>query len=85
MLRQFSQTLSKIIDTWQTFKDGEIRYFNNPDSDSLADPAWGSLLAAIDKNVTELRVLRSSLIHRTDLFENMTNSVWHAPKLSCNL
>ena len=32
-------------------------------------------MAAIDKDVTELRDLRSSLIHQTELFENMTNSV----------
>jgi hypothetical protein len=75
VLRQFSQILSKTIDSWETFKDGEIRYFNLPDSEALAQVSWGRYLAAIDKDATELRDLRSSLMHRTELFENMTNSV----------
>lgn len=32
-------------------------------------------MAAIDKNVTELRDLYSTLQYQTELFENMTNSV----------
>ena len=75
VLRQFTHLLSKTIDAWETFKDGEIRYFNQFDSDALAEASWGVYLAAIDKDVTELRDLRSSLIHQTELFENMTNSV----------
>jgi hypothetical protein len=75
ILRQFTHLLSKTIDAWETFKDGEVRYFNLPDSEDLAQAAWGRYLATIDKDVTELRDLRSSLIHRTELFENMTNSV----------
>ena len=75
VLRQFTHVLSKTIDSWDTFKDGEIRYLNLPDSESLADASWGNLLAAIDKDVIELRDLRSSLQHKTELFENMTNSV----------
>lgn len=75
ILRQFTHVLSKTIDSWETFKDGEIRYFNMPDSEILADASWGKLLAAIDKDVIELRDLRSSLLHKTELFENMTNSV----------
>ncbi|PVH84094.1 hypothetical protein DL98DRAFT_652134 [Cadophora sp. DSE1049] len=75
VLRQFTHVLSKTIDSWDTFKDGEIRYLNLPDSESLADASWGNLLAAIDKDVIELRDLRSSLQHKTELFENMTNSI----------
>jgi hypothetical protein len=61
ILRQFTHLLSKTIDSWETFKDGEIRYFNL--SEAQAD--WGRYLAAIDKDVTELRDLRSSLLHIT--------------------
>lgn len=75
ILRQFTHLLSKTIDAWETFKDGEVLYFNLPDSEHFAQAIWGQYLAAIDKDVTELRDLRSSLIHRTELFENMTNSV----------
>jgi hypothetical protein len=75
VLRQFTQLLSKTIDAWETFKDGEIRYFHLPDSDSARQATWGALMAEIDKEVTELQDLRSSLLHRTELFENMTNSV----------
>lgn len=44
----------------------------------FAQASWGGYLAAIDKDVTELRSLRSSVIHQTELFENMTNSVCDA-------
>jgi len=75
ILRQFTHVLSKTIDTWQTFKDGELRYFTTSDSEVLAQAIWGRYLAIIDRDVTELRTLRSSVIHQTELFENMTNSV----------
>ena len=75
IFRQFTQLLSKTIDAWETFKSGEIRYFNLPDSETPAKISWGSYLAAIDKDVTELKDLRSSLMHQTELFENMTNTV----------
>jgi hypothetical protein len=79
VLRQFTNLLSKTITAWETFKDGEIRYFYVPHSDALADVSWGIYLAAIDKDVTELQDLRSSLQHQTELFENMTNSVSSDP------
>jgi hypothetical protein len=79
VLRQFTNLLSKTIASWETFKDGEIRYFYIPQSDQLADSSWGVYLAAIDKDVPELKDLRNSLQHQTELFENMTNSlVTHA-------
>lgn len=79
VLRQFTDLLSITIAAWETFKDGEIRYFYVPHSDELAEISWGTYLAAIDKDVTQLRGLRSSLQHQTTLFENMTNSlVTHA-------
>lgn len=75
VLRQFSHLLSKTINTWDTFNNGEIRYFYKPHSDELADASWVTYMAAIDKNVTELRDLYSTLQYQTELFENMTNSV----------
>jgi hypothetical protein len=79
VLRQFTNLLSKTITAWETFKDGEIRYFYVPHTNDLAESSWGTYLAAIDKDVTELRDFRSSLQHQTELFENMTNSlVTHA-------
>jgi hypothetical protein len=60
---------------WENFKNGEIRYFYQPESLSLAQPSWGVYLASIDKYVVELQDLRSSLQHQTEIFENMTNSV----------
>ncbi|CAG8957343.1 hypothetical protein HYFRA_00010769 [Hymenoscyphus fraxineus] len=89
ILRQFTHLLSKTIDSWERFKEGEMRYFNLPNSDSLAQPSWGAYLAETDKNVTDLRDLRSSLLHHTDLFENMTNSITthaaHAEAISARL
>jgi hypothetical protein len=75
VLRQFTNLLSITIQAWETFKNGEIRCFYIPHSDELAESSWGTYLAAIDKDVTHLRRLRSSLQHQTKLFENMTNSL----------
>ena len=78
-MRQFTVVISGILSSWETFKDGEIRYFYIPHTDELAERSWGTYLAAIDQNVTELRDLRSSLQHQTQLLEDMTNSlVTHA-------
>lgn len=75
VLRQFNHLLSKTINAWDNFNNGEIRYFYRPHSDELAEEAWVTYLAAIEKDVTELRDLRDSLQYQTELFENMTNSV----------
>ncbi|KAL2060547.1 hypothetical protein VTL71DRAFT_9188 [Oculimacula yallundae] len=75
VLRQFTHEIAQTTRAWDTFKEGEIRYFNAPNSEDLANSLWGTLLAVIDKNITELKDLHSSLLHRTDLFENMTNSI----------
>ncbi|KAL3426855.1 hypothetical protein PVAG01_00364 [Phlyctema vagabunda] len=75
ILRQFTDLLSQAIDAWETFKAGEVRYFNLPESEQLARSLWSSYLAAIDKDVTVLKGLKRSLQHQTELFENMTNSL----------
>lgn len=71
VLRQFANLLSKTVVTWETFKDGEIRYFYGPQNGDSAGVSSGSYLAAIDKDVIELKDLLSSLQYQTDLFENM--------------
>ena len=79
VLRQFTNLLSKTITAWETFKDGEIRHFYVPHTNDLAESSWGTHLAAIDKDVSELRDFWGSLQHQTEQFENMTNSlVTHA-------
>ena len=78
-MHDFTELISRIISSWETFKDSEIRYFYIPHTDELAESSWGTYLAAIDKNVTELRDLRSSLKHQTELLGNITNGfVTHA-------
>jgi len=72
VLRQFTNLLSKTIAAWETFKDGEIRYFYVPQGDNSTSVPW---LAAIDKDVTELKGLRSSLQYQTDLFASMTTNL----------
>lgn len=79
VLRQFANLLLKTIVAWETFKDGEIGYFYAPQGGDLGEVSWRTYVAAIDKDVTELKDLRSSLQYQTDLFENMiTNLVTHA-------
>lgn len=71
--------MSKTISRWETFKDGEIRYFFKPNSTVLAEPSFGIHLAAVNRDVEELIVLKKSLQHQTEMFENMTNSVSDRP------
>jgi hypothetical protein len=75
VLRKYTSHLSKTISRWETFKDGEIRYFFEPNSNALAASSFGVYLAAVNKDVEELIVLKKSLQHQTEIFENMTNSV----------
>jgi hypothetical protein len=75
VLRQMNHLLSKTINAWDTFRQGQIQYFCLPSSDAFADPSWAVYLARIDKNFAELHDLRSSLQYQTELFENMTNNV----------
>ncbi len=73
--RQFTHLVSKTIDAWETFKDGEIHYFVLPDSEANTRASWWALVADIDKDVTELKKLRGSLLYRTEFFGAMTTSV----------
>jgi hypothetical protein len=77
-LLRFTVLISGTISSWETFKDGEIRYFYIPHTDELAERSWGTYLAAIDKNVTELRDLRSLLQHQTQLFDSLVTHAQHA-------
>jgi hypothetical protein len=79
VLRKYTSHLSKTISRWETFKDGEIRYFFKPNSNILAEPSFGIHLAAVNRDVEELIVLKKSLQHQTEMFENMTNSVSDRP------
>jgi hypothetical protein len=78
VLHDFTELISRIIASWETFKDSEIRYFYIPHTDELAERSWGTYLAAIDKNVTELRDLRSLLQHQTQLFDSLVTHAQHA-------
>jgi hypothetical protein len=75
VLLNFNELLSKTITAWQTFEDGEIRYFYNPYSEEFADDSWGTYLTPIRKDVNELKGFRSSLQHKADSFHIITNSV----------
>jgi hypothetical protein len=75
VLHDFDELLSMTITAWETFEDGEIRYFCNPYSEDFADDSWGTYLTPIRKNVNELRNLRSSLQHKADTFHIITHSV----------
>jgi hypothetical protein len=75
VLHEFTTLLSNAIAAWETFENGEIRYFCNPHSDEFVDASWGIYVAAIIKDATELRALRSSLQRETELFLIMTKNV----------
>ncbi len=72
LLRKLANTLSGTIKAWETFKDGEIRYFCLPVSDS-SPTRYGTYFATIDKDFRELCDLRSSLLYQQEVFEKMIN------------
>ena len=74
LLRLLHNALVKVIESWESFENGEIRYFDVREQDTLRKVCESSL-ASIEKDMTELRFLRRSLQQRIDMFDNMRNGV----------
>ena len=62
----------KIFESWEAFEDGELQYFDARGQETLRS-LWGSYLANIEKDMTELRFLRRVLQQRIEMFDTMRN------------
>ena len=74
LLRLLHNALVKVVESWESFESGEIRYFDVREQDSLQKVCESSL-ASVEKDMTELRFLRRSLQQRIEMFDNMRNGV----------
>ena len=74
LLRLLYNALVKVIESWESFESGEIRYFDVREQDTLRKVCESSL-ASVEKDTTELRFLRRSLQQRIEMFDNMRNGV----------
>ncbi|KAI9878373.1 MAG: hypothetical protein M1830_001078 [Pleopsidium flavum] len=77
ILRLFHNSLVKLIESWENFEAGEIRYFDVEDNERLQTIWRKEFLASIRKDVTELRSLRRSLQQRIEMFDTMMSGVSH--------
>ncbi|KAL8723308.1 MAG: hypothetical protein Q9225_000360 [Loekoesia sp. 1 TL-2023] len=68
LLRLLHNALVKFIDSWENFEKGEIQYFEMEDYQALGE-TWDSNLANINRDVSELRYLRRSLLQRIEMFD----------------
>ena len=74
LLRVLHNTLVKIIDSWEGFEKGELRYFQTEEPRAF-HVLWNKYLAGIEKDLTELRSLRRSLQQMLEMFDNMRDGV----------
>ena len=79
LLRLLHNALVKIIESWENFEKGEIQYFEVEEYQALRK-SWHSYLAAISKDMSELRYLRRSLLQRIEMFDNKRSGVSNSMK-----
>ncbi|GAB1310598.1 hypothetical protein MFIFM68171_00808 [Madurella fahalii] len=74
-LQQVSTLLSKTIDAWKAFHDGEMSYFSALESPSERAGSFFRLLLTIDKYMLELRDLRQEVENQKRLLENLEREI----------
>lgn len=74
LLRLLFNSLVRFIEAWESFADGEVQYFEIRDQDPLRQ-IWETYLASMEKDMAELRFLRSALDQRIQALNNKRNGV----------
>ncbi|MCJ1483151.1 hypothetical protein MMC06_003317 [Schaereria dolodes] len=77
LLRLLHNALTKTIESWENFEEGEIQYFQVEDKDILRMD-WSRYLEGIEKDMAELRLLRTSLHQKIEMFDNKRNGLVNA-------
>jgi hypothetical protein len=74
ILRQFKQLIAKTVEAWESFEEGEVRFFDAP-IPGLSEIRKASLLGVIRKQVSDLKGLHKTLSEKTEMFDNMQSRV----------
>ena len=74
LLRLLLNSLVRFIESWESFADGEVQYFEVKDQESLRK-MWENYLAGIEKDMAELRFLRRALDQRIQALNNKRSGV----------
>ena len=69
LLRLLLNSLVRFIESWESFADGEVQYFEVRNQETLRS-IWETYLANVEKDMTELRFLRRVL---DQMIEGLTN------------
>lgn len=69
LLRLLHNALVITIESWEGFESGEIQFFDVQEHQALR-VIWDAYLAAISKEISELRFLRRSLQQKIEMFDN---------------
>lgn len=67
-------SLVRFIESWESFTEGEVQYFEVRDQDALRK-IWEIYLASMEKDVAELRFLRRALDQRIQALNNKRSGV----------
>ncbi|KAI4176762.1 MAG: hypothetical protein LQ343_000855 [Gyalolechia ehrenbergii] len=74
LLRLLHDALVKIIGSWEDLEKSEVQYFEV--EEYQAPPkAWDSNLASVNKDVSELRYVKRSLLQQIEMFANKRSGV----------
>ena len=74
LLRLLHNALIITIESWEDFESGEIQYFDVQEHQALR-VIWDAYLAAISKEISELRFLRRLLQQKIEMFDNKKSGV----------
>jgi len=74
-LQQVADLLSKTIDAWDTFRNGDIGYFSGLELASGRSGSSFRVLLTVDKNMLELRDLRQEVENQKRLLENLEREI----------
>ena len=69
ILRLLHNALVITIESWEDFESGELQYFEAQEHEALR-VTWDAYLAAIRKDISELRFLRRMLQQKIEMFDN---------------
>lgn len=69
LLRLLHNSLVITIESWEDFESGEIQYFEAQEHEVLR-VTWDAYLAAIIKDISELRFLQRLLEQKIGMFDN---------------
>jgi hypothetical protein len=74
-IRRLRDSVSRMIEVWETFEREDIHLFEPRGWDALR-PKWESLIIDMRGHISELRHYRTLLSQKLDHFNNLRNEVY---------